>query len=317
MSQSVDRNHFTSVIEVIDPGRLTTIQDRGRAGLERFGIPPGGAADWFSAEVANRLVGNDQGAALLEFTGGGPALRFHDEALIALTGAAIERHPFDGDPRWRTHRIPARTVIGFGRLGPGLRGYMSVRGGIDVPRVLGSRSLCQRGDFGGGFGRPLRQGDPLPVGTMIAAEPLARSWPAGHRLSISGPWEVRVIAGPHLDAFSSGALDRLTSVACLVTPAVDRMGLRIETPGVRIRGKEILTTPVTAGSIQVTPSGELIVLLADHPTTGGYPVIATTIHADLACLAQARPGDTIRFGEVDLFEAQRALHRLEGWLDVQ
>ena len=281
--------------------------------MERFGIPPGGAADWFSAAVANRLVGNDRAAALLEFTGTGPTLMFHVEATIALTGAGIDQHPFDGEALWRTHRIAAPTVLGLGRLAAGLRGYMAVRGGIDVPLVLGSRSLCQRGDFGGGFGRPLRRGDPLPVGTMVTGPPLTR-WPPGHRLQPCGPWQVRVMAGPHLDAFPPGSLERLAGVACLVTPAVDRMGLRVQAPGLRLRAEEILTTPVTAGSIQVTPSGELIVLLVDHPTTGGYPVIATVIHADLPLLAQARPGDTIRFGEVDQVEAARALRRLTDWL---
>lgn len=304
------------MIEVIDPGRHSTVQDLGRPGWERIGVPRGGAADWFAAAVANRLVGNQHEAAVLELTESGPTLMFHEEATIAIAGAAMLQHPFHGVPNWRTHRIAARTVVPLGRLGPGLRAYVAVRGGVDVPVVLGSRSLCERGAFGGGFGRPLRRGDALPIGNMTSGEAMAR-WPAGHRGPLTGPWDVRVIAGPHLDAFPSGTLDRLAAVACRVTPAIDRMGLRIETPGLRLRGEEILTTPVTAGSIQVTPSGQLIILLVDHPTTGGYPVIATAIHADLPRLAQARPGDTIRIGEVDQVEARRAHRRLEGWLDPQ
>jgi antagonist of KipI len=302
------------MIEVIDPGRLATVQDLGRPGLERFGIPPGGAADWFSAAVANRLVGNKRTAALLEFAGSGPTLMFRHEATMSLTGAGIDRHSFEGDPRWRAHHIRAGTAIALGRLAPGVRGYLAVRGGIDVPIVLGSRSLCQRGSFGGGFGRPLRAGDPLPIADLVGGPSSSRPWPDGHRLPLRGPWEVRVIAGPHGDAFSKDALARFLATACRISPETDRMGARIDTPGLRLQADEILTTPMTRGAIQVTPSGQLIALLVDHPTTGGYPVIATVITADIPLVAQARPGDTVRFREVDAVEATRAHRRLTDWL---
>ncbi len=124
-----------------------------------------------------------------------------------------------------------------------------------------------------------------------------------------------MIAGPQLDAFVPDALERLSATACRVTPEIDRMGLRVETPGLRLHPQEILTVPMTAGGIQVTPSGGLIVLHVDHQTTGGYPVIATVIGADLALLAQARPGDTVRFRVVDVAEAARGWRRLTAWLD--
>ena len=304
------------MIEVVEAGLFTTVQDRGRPGLERFGVTPGGVADWFSAAVGNRLLGNAPEAAVLEYAEVGPSLQFHDEAVIAITGA--EPNGIRGsevEPSWQVRRVEARRMIVLGKLMPGLRGYLAVRGGIDVSRVLGSRSLSMRGRFGGGFGRPLRQGDPLPVGELTNGGPLGRRWPLGHRLPPWGPWEVRVIAGPHSDAFPPESLERLTRTACTVTPSIDRMGLRLQTPGLRLQAEEILTTPVVAGSIQVTPSGELIVLFVDHPTTGGYPVIATVIHADLPLLAQARSGDTIRFRNVDSNEAARALRRLRDWLD--
>ncbi len=126
---------------------------------------------------------------------------------------------------------------------------------------------------------------------------------------------MRVIAGPQHEAFAGDALDRLGATACRVTPEIDRMGLRLETPGLRLQPREILTVPMTAGAIQVTPSGGLIVLHVDHQSTGGYPVIATVISADLPLLAQARPGDTVRFRAVDVDEAGRAWRRLTGWLD--
>jgi len=301
------------MIEVVEPGRYTSIQDRGRPGLERFGIPTGGPGDWFSAAVANRLVGNQPDAALIEVTMTGPTLRFEREVTIAVTGAAVADV---GDANWRAHRAGAGSVFHLGRVGPGLRSYLAIRGGIDVPLVLGSRSLCGVGGFGGGVGRPLRKGDRLAVGGMVEAAALQEPWSASHRLAMRGPWEIHVIPGPHTDAFHESVLHRLSATACLVTPALDRMGVRLDTPGLHLDGAEALTTPMTAGAIQVTTSGGLIALLADHPTTGGYAVIATVITADLPLLAQARPGDTMRFREVSLTEASRAWRRLAGWLDL-
>jgi len=299
------------VIEVVESGRWTTIQDRGRPGLERFGIPSGGAADWFAAAVANRIVGNLKGAALLECTAAGPTLRFDSDAVVAVTGGQSL-----GVANWQAVTISRGSSLAVGTIAPGLRSYIAVRGGIDVPLVLGSRSFSQRGAFGGGFGRPLAKGDGLAIGRMTEVEAIATPWPESHRLPARGPWEVRVIGGPQQDAFSADAIQRLGATACRVTPEIDRMGLRMETPGLRLQVKEILTVPMTAGAIQVTPSGGLIVLHVDHQSTGGYPVIATVISADVPLLAQARPGDTVRFRSVDLAEAARAWRRLTGWLEL-
>ena len=297
------------MIEVIAPGRWTTIQDQGRPGLERFGIPAGGAADWFASSAANALVGNDPTAAVLECTSIGPTLKFESQAIVAVTGGDCVHCS-----TWQTQSMAAGETLELGAIGPGLRAYIAVRGGFDLPVVLGSRSFCQRGAFGGGFGRALAAGDRLPISVMTDAEPANRPWPASHRPPLRGPWEVRAIAGPQLDAFGPDALVRLANTACRVTPDIDRMGMRLTTPGLRLRGDEILTTPVTTGAVQVTPSGGLIALLVDQQTTGGYPVIATVIAADLPLLAQARPGDTVRFRIVDLPEARRARRRLDDWL---
>ena len=298
------------MIEVVNGGRWTMIQDRGRPGFERFGIPPGGAADWFAAAAANRLVGNRADAALLECTTAGPTLQFDVDCVVAVTGGQTA-----AAASWQANLVVRDSRLTIGTISPGLRAYIAVRGGIDVPLVLGSRSLCQRGSFGGGFGRPLAETDRLAIGGLNDLEPMTAPWPASHRPPLGGPWEVRVIAGPHADAFDSLALARLGAVACRITPDIDRMGMRLETPGLRLQPSEILTTPMTAGAIQVTPSGGLIVMLADHPTTGGYPVIATVITADLPLMAQARPGDTVRFREVDANEAARAWRRLTDWLE--
>jgi biotin-dependent carboxylase-like uncharacterized protein len=299
------------VIEVVDAGRWTTIQDRGRPGLERFGIAPGGAADWFAAGVANELVGNRPDAALLECTATGPTLRFDLDSVAAVTGGQVALAT-----DWQAVRVARGSTVAIGTIAPGLRTYVAVRGGIDVPVVLGSRSFCQLGAFGGGFGRPLATGDRLRIGQVVVHEPIRVPWPPSHRLPLRGPWEVRVIAGPQTDAFAGDALARLGATACRVTPAIDRMGLRLETPGLRLQPGEILTVPMTSGAIQVTPSGGLIVSHIDHQTSGGYPVIATVISADLPLLAQARPGDTVRFRGVDSSEAARAWRRVSGWLEL-
>ena len=297
------------MIEVLRAGAWTTIQDRGRPGLERSGISPGGPADWFAARAANLLAGHREDAALLECTLEAPSLRFWDAATIAITGGAL-----DQAATWVAQAIDAGAVLELGPIRPGLRTYVAVRGGLAVEPVLGSRALCQRGGFGGGFGRPLRAGDRLPVGAQVTGRPWTRAWPAGHRLALRGPWEVRAIAGPHGHAFEAGALRRLAGAALVVTPAIDRMGMRVRAPALRLGAAEIVTTGVTEGAIQVTPSGELIVLLAEHQVTGGYPVIATVIRADLPLLAQARPGDTIHVRLCGIDEAARARGRLEDWL---
>ena len=297
------------MIEVLEAG-WTAIQDRGRPGHEREGIPPGGSADLFSAAVANRLVGNDPAAALLECTSRGPTLRFEQDTVVALTGGESE-----AGEAWRARQVPAGGTLALARVSPGIRCYLALRGGIDVPLILGSRSLCERGSFGGGFGRRLQPGDRLGAGGLVASDPLPNPWPAAHRLPASGPWEIRAIPGPDHDRFANADVTRFFEMAFVITPLADRMGTRLSAPSFRASGAEILTTPVSAGAVQVTPSGEVIVLLADHPTTGGYPVMATVVSADLSLLAQARPGETVRFRGVNVAEAARARRRLEGWLD--
>ena len=224
--------------------------------------------------------------------------------------------PFDG-PIGETGlpEVPAGGTLALARVSPGIRCYLALRGGIDVPLILGSRSLCERGSFGGGFGRRLQPGDRLGAGGLVASDPLPNPWPAAHRLPASGPWEIRAIPGPDHNRFANADVTRFFETAFVITPLADRMGTRLSAPSFRASGAEILTTPVSAGAVQVTPSGEVIVLLADHPTTGGYPVMATVVSADLSLLAQARPGDTVRFRGVNVAEAARARRRLEGWLD--
>jgi antagonist of KipI len=296
------------VIEVIDPGASTTVQDQGRPGYERYGISPGGACDKFSAAVANLLVGNSPDAAVLECTVKGPSLRVEQVCLIAVTGAGSRV------VGWRPLEVVPGEVIDLGLLKPGIRSYVAVAGGIDVPVVLGSRSLCRLGRFGGGFGRPLHAGDSVPIGRSSPSQLVNRSWPTSHRPQLTGPWEIPVIPGPQLDAFPNGALARLLETAFRISSSTDRMGMRLEGRGFRVDAQQIVTTPVVAGAIQVTSAQEVIVLMPECQPTGGYPVIACVIDAAIPMLAQARPGDTIHFKKATLGDAARARSRLDGWL---
>jgi biotin-dependent carboxylase-like uncharacterized protein len=285
------------VIEVIKPGPLATVQDLGRPGFGHLGVPHSGAADPASLRRANRLAGNPDGAAGLELTLGRAALRFSGEARAAVTGAPVAvtvTGPAGGTARDVPHDtafgVPAGGEVRVGAPAAGLRTYLAVRGGIDVPPVLGSRSADLRSGLGP---PPLRAGDLLPVGepTPGAAAPgPATAMPAGE------PAVLRVIPGPRDDWFAPGALELLCGGSYAVTPASDRTGLRLDGPALlREHGDELPSEGVVTGALQVPPGGRPILLLADHPVTGGYPVIAVVVSADIGLAAQLRPGARLRF----------------------
>jgi biotin-dependent carboxylase-like uncharacterized protein len=276
------------MIEVIRTGPLTTVQDLGRAGLAHLGVPGSGAADLIGFGLANRLVGNPAGAAALEMTFGGAALRFHARAWIAATGApaplTIDGHPYGQNAPCF---VPAGSLVAFGTPPRGLRTYLAVRGGLDVPPVLGSRST----DLLSGLGpSPLAEGDRLPVGEHpleFAHVDVAPVRPVSDRTVL------RVLPGPRGDWFAHNAL---TVGSFEVTPQSNRVGLRLEgRPLSRLREGEVPSEGMVTGAIQVPPSGQPIIFLADHPTTGGYPVIGVVHPDDLPTLAQARPGATVTF----------------------
>jgi biotin-dependent carboxylase-like uncharacterized protein len=323
-----------SAIEVIKPGPLATVQDLGRPGYGHLGVPHSGAADAASLRLANRLVGNADGAAGIELTFGRAAFRFPAGAWVAVTGASapvtLETGPA-GDapvtargapgrgsgetardmPRDAEFSVPAGGVVRVGAPTAGLRNYLAVRGGIGVPPVLGSRSTDLRSGLGPA---PLRPGDALPVG--VAADPRPAAGAGGHAakttaLSVADPATLvaptvmpaagepavlRVVPGPRDDWFEPGALRQLCAGTYVVTPASDRTGLRLDGPAlVSARGDQLPSEGVATGALQVPPNGRPILLLADHPVTGGYPVIATVLSADIGLAAQLRPGSTLRF----------------------
>jgi antagonist of KipI len=302
---------------------FTTVQDLGRTGHQRFGVPVSGVMDSWALRIANIMVGNAPGDAGLEVTLSGPTITFDDETLIAVSGADLGA--FVGDvhlPLRHPVCVPAEGTLTF-RGGPhGCRAILAVAGGIAVPPVLGSRSTYVRGAFGGYEGRALRKGDVLPTGapspwarrTMAAltrSDGLAgvATWGAGPSLRppYSAAPVVRLLTGTHTDHLTESSRDELFSETFRISPQSDRMGYRLDGPQLALREPlELLSEGTTFGTMQLPPGGSPIVLMADAQTTGGYPRIGEVASVDLPLLAQLRPGDHVRFRTCSLEEAQSA-----------
>lgn len=302
-----------SDVQVLEGGLLTTIQDaHGRPGLGRYGVAPGGAMDAEAARLANRLVGNDGDAPVLEITMHGPTLRPERAAHVALAGAdlgAISEH-LRLRPGY-SHRLPADAVLRFEPSvghGRGARAYLAVQGGFLVPEVLGSTSTDRRSGFGGLGGRELRAGDVLTVPDDQGG-PL-RALVRGHPESAADPntpVEVRIIATPSdLVWFGPEAFHRLVEATWTVSRDSDRNGIRLAGGHVAALTSRIASLGVPVGSVQVPPSGEPIVTMVDGPVTGGYPVVGVVPRLDHGRLAQLVPGDLLRFRRISV-EAAREL----------
>jgi antagonist of KipI len=294
------------VIEVIEPGMMTTVQDHGRPGWQHIGVTPGGAADPVMARVANLLVGNPPDAALLECAMQGPVLHVPAGACVAWTGWS---DPASGRP----HISSDDEVVDLrGRMGAP-HGYFAIAGGIEVPRVLGSRATDLRAGFGGWHGRPLRAGDRLPVGRE-ANGPLSGAWRVGWPAPVKpgAVIELRFLPGVQLDWFGDETLQAFRTSIYQTTPMSDRTGARLSGPKLILhKAREMVSQPVAAGSVQVPPDGMPIMLMAERQTIGGYPQIGHVISADLPLLARAWPGTKIRFREVTLEEARAAWREMQ------
>lgn len=304
------------MIEVIKPGIFTTVQDLGRWGYQRYGIGTAGALDSFALTAANLLLGNAEEAAGLEITFSGPMLKFHQDTLIAITGADLNPR-LNGQPisNWTACFISAGSILSFGQKKSGVRAYLAVWGGIAVPPIMGSRATYLLGRFGGLEGRPLKTGDKLPLlpCPLKAQEIAGRSLPTSLRPPYQQNPCLRVILGPFADYFSPEGREAFLTSAYTITPQSDRMGYRLQgTPITRAINEELITCGLANGTIQVPPDGQPILLLADRQTIGGYPIIATVINADLPLAAQCAPGDKLRFQATTLREAQAAFQNLWG-----
>ncbi|WP_030215139.1 5-oxoprolinase subunit C family protein [Streptomyces bikiniensis] len=278
-------------VAVVRPGALTTVQDLGRPGYAHLGVVRSGALDPAAVRLVNRLVGNAEGAAVLETTVDGCAVRARCAVTVAVGGAPCPVR-VDGRPAaWGTAvRVAAGSVVEAGTAVRGLRAYVAFGGGIEVEPVLGSRST----DLLSGLGpAPLARGAVLPLGTETPVRvPIdVPPWPGPPDALV-----LRVRLGPRDDWFTPGALRTLATRAYRVSPASNRIGLRLEGPALeRAVPGELASEGMVLGAVQVPPDGRPVVFLADHPTTGGYPVVGVVREADLGAAAQAVPGTAVRF----------------------
>jgi len=274
-------------VKLVEPGMYTTVQDAGRPGYLRYGLPPSGAMDRCAFETANRLLGNDPNAAVLEATCTMPVLEFSHPTQVAVAFAEGVQYLETG----------AGEVVVLGAIKSGWRAYIALAGGIDVPVVMGSRSTYVPGTLGGFEGRVLRAVDVLPLGYGAGWKPAIQLIvPQASSLPCR---EVRVIPGPEADWFDCGGLNTFLTESFSVSAKSDRTGLRLEGPPLSFRtDAQMVSAGIAFGTLQVPPDGQPIVMMADHPTTGGYPRIGNVVADDFSLLAQLRPGDEVRFVEV-------------------
>jgi antagonist of KipI len=306
------------MIEVLRGGMLTTVQDLGRPGYQNLGVVAGGAADRFAARVANVLAGNPENAALLEMAFAGPKLRFEEDRIVAWCGAAFAvTHDGEPVPKNRPVHLPAGSVLEFGGAKTGAMAWLAVNGGIDVAEVMGSRSTDLVGEFGGFEGRKLTTGDRLEIGRIDSLKwrprvPVSWSLVPERLVAVCGPGVIRVMRGPEWEWFSEEAREALFQSDFQATKEGNRMGIRLSGPPLPLAGpREMISAAVDHGVIQVPPSGRPIVLGADRQTIGGYPRIGVVATVDLGKLAQLRPGETVRFREIQTSEAHALLLRRE------
>lgn len=305
-------------IRVLSPGLLITVQDAGRVGYLQYGFQTSGALDRPAMELANLLVGNAPGEAVLECTLKGPELEFRCGCAVAVTGCDMGASLGGAAaPFAAAFEAKAGDILKFGFAKSGCRAYVAFAGGIGVPAVMGSRSTNLRCGIGGFEGRALRAGDLLPLAAPRAGLPgLGERCASPRGVLGAAPPEpggivaLRAVPGPQDDYFTPEGLKTFFGEVYTVTSRSDRMGCRLEGPEIGSRsGVDILSDGIPLGAVQVPSSGKPIVMLADRQTTGGYAKIATVVSADLPRLAQCRAGDRIRFEKIGVEEAQALARR--------
>ncbi|WP_231633075.1 5-oxoprolinase subunit C family protein [Numidum massiliense] len=322
------------LLEVLKPGLLTTVQDVGRYGYQPYGVAVSGAIDPFALQVGNILVGNHRQEAALEIALLGPHFRLLRDCTLAVCGANLSP-ALDGVPLplWQSFRAKAGQVLSFGQAKSGVYAYVTVRGGIDVPVVMGSKATYVKGQFGGWKGRKLQTGDVLFGGVAVNEPGVGHTDDTNHALDggrrgrrsvkektpsrssrslhpsyipdYNADRAIRVVLGPDDDHFTTDSIQTFLTQLYTVSPHIDRMGYRLTGPRLIHRtGADIISDAVALGTIQVPANGEPIVLMADRQTTGGYARIATVVSVDLPLLAQRPPGRSVTFRAVSVEEAQ-------------
>ncbi len=314
-------------IKIKSPGLATTVQDLGRPGYYHLGIPLSGGMDRYSLRCANMLVGNDEGAAVLEAVFLGPEIEFTADATVAVTGADLPPK-LDGEPRdsWTSFEVKAGQVLSFEFLKAGARAYIAVSGGIDVPVMLGSRSTYSLGALGGHKGRPLVAGDELPIGAGVGA-PAGRSVPLDLRRGPGTPAELRMLPGLYWHRITEQSGKNFFADTWKVAPEADRIGYRFrggqqlefvdrEPPfGAGSDPSNIVDGCYPYGSVQVPGGSEPIVLHRDAVSGGGYFMLGTVISADMDLIGQLQPHTEAKFVEVDMDGALAARHDRQAMLD--
>ena len=289
-------------LTVVKPGLLTTVQDLGRPHAAASGVSPGGPMDRFAHTAANLLVGNDRSAGALECTVAGPSLLNDAKCVVAVTGgdlgAAVNGHPI---PMWTGVALDAGDELSFAGDRRGARAYIAVSGGVLADRWLGSVSTNLILGRGGMHGRALVRGDVISTGQTAWAEP-------GLTLSVHlrPPYEehtLHLIAGPHASRLTPAGRAALLNDMFTVSRHSNRMGYRLDGPALEATGEELLSFNVVAGAMQLPRGGQPILLMADHQTAGGYPIVSVVAGASMPVAAQLAPGDDVRFDEITVERA--------------
>lgn len=316
-------------VKVLHPGLLTTIQDLGRYGSQKYGVIVSGAMDSYSLRVANLLVGNDEGEGALEITLFGTTLYFEKDSLISITGGDLLT-TIDGKnaPMWRPILIRKGSILKFKSAIKGSRAYLAFAGGISTPKVMESKSTYLRAGIGGFQGRALQKEDTFECGNLnelnhLLVQQLENlnghfTWAVNYSalINLKPSQTIRVLKGTEFNRFDNNSQQTLFNEPYTITTQADRMGYRLEGPTLSLAEPfELLSESVTYGTIQVPPNGQPIILMADRQTTGGYPKIGQVISADLPSLAQLQPTSTIQFKEVTHEEAIMELLKKEKIID--
>jgi antagonist of KipI len=322
-------------LRIIRPGLLSTVQDRGRYGLQHLGVVSCGPMDPVALELANALVGNRKGEAAIEMTVLGPEIAFEDDTLVALCGALFSAKVGEAPvPANRPVLLPKNSVLSTGRALLGSRAYLAVAGGIVTAPVLGSRSTYLPAGFGGLEGRQLRAGDALPLIEGVSSLSLQRYGNLGSKKQVAGlqtvgwsapaltlperePILIHAIEGRHYSHFDAAAQRAFFEATWKVSPDSNRMGYRLAGPMLaRAEAFEILSEPACLGTVQVPANGLPIALMADHQTTGGYPKIAEIAAADVPRLGQLAPGGAVQFARCTLAQARELRRALRQRVDA-
>lgn len=298
-----------AALQVIEPGLLTSVQDRGRWGWQSHGLSVSGPMDPCALRLGNALVRNPPTAAALEVTLVGPSLLFDDVRTVAVCGAefalTIGGRPVTVPTPWR---VNAGETLCFGTRRRGARAYVAVGGGCAVREVFGSRATQLSARIGGHEGRALAVGDIIPLGIEAGAAAGEVCWSGQTVIRLpDGPTMLRVLPGPHHELFAAGALDALQAASFVVSGASNRMGYRLMGPPLAAPEYELLSSPTVLGAVQVPPDGRPILLMAERQSTGGYPILATVIGADIGLAGQLAPGDAVSFQVCSRYEALGAL----------